>query len=110
MESSQDTYVTDNTGSTFDAGGDITVIARGDEEAGKDGDITVIGSDVHGNNITLTAENDINLWASQDSQYTEGENSSSGWSIGADINLAGGFGGIGASISGGHGENWYDFY
>ena len=105
MESSQDTYVTNNTGSTFDAGGDITIIARGDEESGSEGNITVIGSDMHGNNITLTAENDINLWASQDRQYTEGENSSSGWSIGADINLAGGFGGIGASISGGHGEN-----
>ena len=105
MESSQDTYMTANTGSSFDAGGDVTVIARGDEEAGRDGDITVIGSDIRGENVTLIAKDDINLLASQDTQYTEGENSSSGWSIGAEFNLAGGFGGFNVNVFGGEGEN-----
>jgi len=105
MSSSQDTYVTTNYGSSLTAGGDINITARGDAEAGKDGDINIVGSHISGENVTLIAKDDVNILASQDTQDTTGKNSSSGWSLGMTVGLDSGTVSGGVSINGGKGSN-----
>ncbi|WP_312998182.1 hemagglutinin repeat-containing protein [Leclercia sp.] len=79
------------TGSTLNAGSNVTLRATGS-------DITVAGSQIKaGQDVTLDAARDVNLLASQDTQQTSGKNSSSGGSIG--VGLGVGSGGAGLSIS-----------
>ncbi|HIE9290126.1 TPA: hemagglutinin repeat-containing protein [Klebsiella variicola subsp. variicola] len=78
-------------GSTLNAGNNLTVTATG-------GDITVAGGQVKaGKDVTLDAFRDVNLTASQDTQQTTGSNKSSGGSIGVGVGV--GSGGAGVSIS-----------
>ncbi|HDS8531957.1 TPA: hemagglutinin repeat-containing protein [Klebsiella variicola] len=78
-------------GSTLNAGNNLTVTATG-------GDITVAGGQVKaGKDVTLEAFRDVNLTASQDTQQTTGSNKSSGGSIGVGVGV--GSGGAGISIS-----------
>ncbi|MEQ0467988.1 hemagglutinin repeat-containing protein [Klebsiella sp. JB_Kp017] len=78
-------------GSTLNAGNNLTVTATG-------GDITVAGGQVKaGKDVTLDAFRDVNLTASQDTQQTTGSNKSSGGSIG--VGIGAGAGGAGISIS-----------
>jgi len=79
------------TGSTLNAGSNVTLRATGS-------DITVAGSQIKaGQDVTLDAARDVNLLASQDTQQTSGKNSSSSGSIG--VGLGVGSGGAGFSIS-----------
>jgi filamentous hemagglutinin len=71
-----------NSGSALKAGKDITIRATG----GKDGNINVIGSDLNAQgNITLKADNQVNLLAAQDleSQHSTSKSMSAGAGVGA---------------------------
>jgi len=82
------------TGSTLTAGDNVSITATG-------GDITVIGSQIKaGLDVALNAADDINLISSQNTQWLEGENSSSGGAIGIGIGMGESGAGINISASG----------
>ncbi|MGP6472806.1 hemagglutinin repeat-containing protein [Rahnella aceris] len=82
------------TGSTLTAGDNLSITATG-------GDITVIGSQIKaGLDVALNAADDINLISSQNTQWLEGENSSSGGAIGIGIGMGESGAGINISASG----------
>lgn len=69
------------------AGGDINITATG---AGKDSDINVVGSQVKAdNNITLKAEDQINLIAAKNTETLNSKNKNSSASIGASVGTSG---------------------
>jgi filamentous hemagglutinin len=81
-------------GSTLTAGDNLSVTATG-------GDITAIGSQIKaGLDVALNAADDINLISSQNTQWLEGENSSSGGAIGIGIGMGESGAGINISASG----------
>ncbi|WP_250981287.1 hemagglutinin repeat-containing protein [Rahnella sp. CG8] len=82
------------TGSTLTAGDNLSITATG-------GDITTIGSQIKaGLDVALNAADDINLISSQNTQWLEGENSSSGGAIGIGIGMGESGAGINISASG----------
>jgi filamentous hemagglutinin len=82
------------TGSTLTAGDNVSITATG-------GDITAIGSQIKaGLDVALNAADDINLISSQNTQWLEGENSSSGGAIGIGIGMGESGAGINISASG----------
>ncbi|MBU9849290.1 hemagglutinin repeat-containing protein, partial [Rahnella aceris] len=82
------------TGSTLTAGDNVSITATG-------GDITAIGSQIKaGLDVALNAADDINLISSQNTQWLEGENSSSGGAIGIGIGMGKSGAGINISASG----------
>ncbi|EOU9562694.1 hemagglutinin repeat-containing protein [Cronobacter dublinensis] len=86
------------TGSTLNAGKDLSINATGKGQTANRGDISIGGSELKaGNDITLNAARDINLVSSANVQKLEGSNSSKGGSIG--IGLTAGSGGTGINIS-----------
>lgn len=75
-------------GSQVVAGGDINITATG---AGKNSDINVIGSQIKAdNNITLKAEDQINLIAAKNTETLDSKNKSSSASVGASIGTSSG--------------------
>jgi filamentous hemagglutinin len=88
-----------NSGSVLNAGNDITIRASG---AGKDSNVSVIGSDLNAKgNITLKADNQVNLLAAQDqeSQHSNTQSMSAAVGIGASIGTKGTSIGLTASAS-----------
>lgn len=82
-------------GSQVAAGGDVVISATG---AGKDSNLTVQGSDISaGHNVNLTADNAINLLASESTFEQHSTNSSSSASVGIGFSLGGG--GFGFSLN-----------
>lgn len=87
-------------GSTVFAGGDIAIRATG---AGKDSSLTVQGSNVKaGNNVTLEADNAIDLLAGKNTDDQHSTNKSSSGSIGVSFGTSGFM--VNASVSGGRGH------
>ncbi len=87
-------------GSTVAAGGNVTIVASG---AGKDSDVTVQGSDISaGNNVVLSAEDELKLLAAKNTDEQHSTNKSSSGSIGISIGTSG-FG-VTASASSGRGN------
>jgi filamentous hemagglutinin len=75
-------------GSTVAAGGNVTIEATG---AGKDSNLTAVATDIQaGNNVTLKADNQVNLLAAQSTLTEHSENKSSGASIGIGFAFGGG--------------------
>ncbi|EKY3246083.1 hemagglutinin repeat-containing protein [Cronobacter dublinensis] len=86
------------TGSTLNAGKDLSITATGKGQTANRGDIRIGGSELKaGNDVTLNAARDINLVSSANVQKLEGSNSSKGGSIG--VGLTAGSGGTGINIS-----------
>ncbi|RAA07445.1 hemagglutinin repeat-containing protein, partial [Ralstonia pseudosolanacearum] len=78
---------TRNQGSTLMAGGKATLIATGAKDANGNpvagtGNLTIAGSGVSAKDVVLGAANAVNLVASQDTDKTRSENSSSSASVG----------------------------
>lgn len=87
--------------STLNAGGDITIVASG---AGQDSDINIIGSQVKANDdVTLKADDQINLQAAQNKNSLDGKNKSSSASLGISVGTTSGFA-VTASASQGKGK------
>ena len=87
-------------GSTTVAGGDINITATG---SGRESNLVVKGSDVKaGNNLTLKADNRIDLLADQSTSEQRSSNSSSSASIGISIGTSGFM--VNASASGSRGR------
>lgn len=87
--------------STLNAGGDITIVASG---AGQDSDINIIGSQVKANDdVTLKADNQINLLAAQNTNTLDGKNKSSSASVGVSVGTTSGLA-VTASASQGKGK------
>ena len=83
-------------GSTLNAGNNLSVIATGKNKDVNSGDIVIAGSQLKaGGNTTLDAANDVLLLGAANTQKTTGKNSSSGGGVGVSI----GAGGSGAGIS-----------
>ncbi len=103
----QDTVTQTASGSNLSAGGDINIIARGkgDGEDNKEGgDINIVGSTISGDNVTLVANEDVNILAAQNTQDMTGSNKSSSASVGVSVNLNGDVS-FNASVSGGKGKS-----
>lgn len=79
--------------SELNAGGDATVVARGDA-ANSAGDLVMIGSSIKGHNVTLGAARDLVLQSAVNSSDTRGSNSSSGWNAGISFGFTQGSAGI----------------
>ena len=75
--------------STLIAGGDINITATGDGSSNPNkGNINVMGSTLKAaDDITLTAQNAINLQAAQNTQTLTSESDNSAASIGVSLNL-----------------------
>ncbi len=83
-------------GSTLNAGNNLSVVATGKNRGDNRGDIVIAGSQLKaGGNTSLDAANDILLSGAANTQKTTGSNSSSGGGVGVSI----GAGGNGAGIS-----------
>lgn len=83
-------------GSTLNAGNNLSVIATGKNKGDNSGDIVIAGSQLKaGGDTTLDAANDVLLLGAANTQKTTGKNSSSGGGVGVSI----GAGGNGAGIS-----------
>ncbi len=83
-------------GSTLNAGNNLSVVATGKNRGDNRGDIVIAGSQLKaGGNTSLDAANDILLSGAANTQKTTGRNSSSGGGVGVSI----GAGGKGAGIS-----------
>ncbi|MGA4193917.1 hemagglutinin repeat-containing protein, partial [Ralstonia nicotianae] len=99
---------TRNQGSTLMAGGKATLIATGTKDANGNpvagtGNLTIAGSGVSAKDVVLGAANAVNLVASQDTDKTRSENSSSSASVGISYGTKG-FG-VSASMSKAHGDS-----
>ncbi|MCF5879441.1 hemagglutinin repeat-containing protein [Aeromonas veronii] len=79
--------------SELNAGGDATVVARGDA-ANSAGDLVMIGSSIKGHNVTLGAARDLVLQSAVNSSDTRGSNSSRGWNAGISFGFTQGSAGI----------------
>ncbi|EIJ48486.1 hypothetical protein GWL_05200 [Herbaspirillum sp. GW103] len=67
-------------GSTVVSGGDMSISAKGD---GANSNIIIAGSDINAKgNLTLKADNDINLIATQNTDEQHSDRSSSSWGVG----------------------------
>lgn len=83
-------------GSTLNAGNNLSVVATGKNRGDNRGDIVIAGSQLKaGGNTSLDAANDVLLSGAANTQKTTGRNSSSGGGVGVSI----GAGGNGAGIS-----------
>ncbi len=86
-ESKVDQHQETAVGSTITAGGNVSIIAKGD---GANSNITAIGSDIKaGKDVTLTADNDVSLLAAQYKASQNSANKSSGASIGIGFAIGG---------------------
>lgn len=93
-----------NSGSVLNAGKDITIHARG---GGQDSNINILGSQLNAKgNITLKADNQVNLLAAQDSesQHSESKTMSAAVGIGASIGSKGSSVGFTASANASRGN------
>ncbi|WP_312122239.1 hemagglutinin repeat-containing protein [Kosakonia cowanii] len=87
-----------NTGSTLNAGNDLSITASGKGQAANSGDIAIAGSQLKaGKDLTLDAARDITLTGAADTQKTSGSNSSKGGSLG--VGITAGKDGAGFTVS-----------
>ncbi|KEY41394.1 hemagglutinin repeat-containing protein [Pantoea agglomerans] len=85
-------------GSTLTVGRNLTVTATGKNGTAQSGDISIAGSQLKaGGDLSLGASRDILLQSAQNTQSTDGKNSSKGGSVGVGIGV--GSGGYGISVS-----------
>jgi filamentous hemagglutinin len=84
-------------GSTVSGGRNVAIVAT--SANGQTGDVSITGSGVTGNKVTLAAQNDLLLQAASNNSKQTGSNSASGWSAGAHISF-GQETGIGVQASG----------
>lgn len=85
-------------GSTLTVGRNLTVTATGKNGTAQSGDISIAGSQLKaGGDLGLDALRDILLQSAQNTQSTDGKNSSKGGSVGVGIGV--GSGGYGISVS-----------
>ena len=85
------------TGSTLNAGNNLSITATGKGKGENSGDILIGGSQLKtGGDTTLAAANDIVLGGAASTQQTTGKNSSSGG--GAGVSIGGGKSGYGISV------------
>ncbi|WP_186004468.1 hemagglutinin repeat-containing protein, partial [Yersinia intermedia] len=97
-KSEQTVNQTTHQGSTLTAGNNLNITATGNGVKGADGDIVVQGSQLQaGKDTSLTANRDVILQSTQESQTLDGSNKSSGGSLG--IGIGAGQGGWGINIS-----------
>ncbi|WP_186373803.1 hemagglutinin repeat-containing protein [Yersinia rohdei] len=97
-KSEQTVNQTTHQGSTLTAGNNLNITATGNGVKGQDGDIVVQGSQLQaGKDASLTANRDVILQSTQESQTLEGSNSSSGGSLG--VGIGAGQGGWGINVS-----------
>ncbi|CNH23222.1 adhesin [Yersinia aldovae] len=97
-KSEQTVNQTTHQGSTLTAGNNLNITATGNGVKGVDGDIVVQGSQLQaGKDASLTANRDVILQSTQESQTLDGSNSSSGGSLG--VGIGAGQGGWGINVS-----------
>ena len=90
--------------STIAAGRDLTMIAAG---GGKDSNIDVVGSDLSAkNNVTLAADNQVNLQSAQDleEQHSRSKSTSAAAGVGVSVGTKGNAFGLTASASASRGQ------
>ncbi|MFW5393436.1 hemagglutinin repeat-containing protein [Yersinia sp. 2544 StPb PI] len=97
-KSEQTVNQTTHQGSSLTAGNNLNITATGNGVKGQDGDIVVQGSQLQaGKDTRLTANRDVILQSTQESQTLDGSNKSSGGSLG--IGIGAGQGGWGINVS-----------
>uniref|UniRef100_UPI001643DFA7 hemagglutinin repeat-containing protein n=1 Tax=Yersinia alsatica TaxID=2890317 RepID=UPI001643DFA7 len=97
-KSEQTVNQTTHQGSTLTAGNNLNITATGNGVKSQDGDIVVQGSQLQaGKDASLTANRDVILQSTQESQTLDGSNSSSGGSLG--VGIGAGQGGWGINVS-----------
>ncbi|MGU3414954.1 hemagglutinin repeat-containing protein [Enterobacteriaceae bacterium C34A] len=105
----------DVTGSTLNAGNNLSITATGKNKGPNSGDIVIAGSQLKaGGDTVLDAKNDILLAGAANTQQTTGKNSSSGGGVGIGIGVGSGGWGISVFANGnsahgkekGNGTDW----
>src|SRR5690606_34108641 len=90
-DSSMEYTSTQAAGSRIASDGDVSILATGDDQGGG-GDLSVIGSRVEGENVTLAAANDLVLKSLQETQEQIERNKASSGEIGINIGSEAGIG------------------
>ncbi|HDL7059655.1 TPA: hemagglutinin repeat-containing protein, partial [Yersinia enterocolitica] len=99
-KSEQTVNQTTHQGSTLTAGNNLNITATGSGVKGADGDIVVHGSQLQaGKDASLTANRDVIMQSTQETQTLDGSNKSSGGSLGIGIGASQGGWGINISAS-----------
>ena len=98
-QSQSQTSSSNASSSELNAGRNVHIIATGDGSKGADGiaqngDLSVIGSSIKAQNVTLDAARDITLQSAHNRSDTTGSNSSSGAAIGVSVGVGSGQAGI----------------
>jgi len=105
----------DVSGSTLNAGNNLSITATGKNKGPNSGDIVIAGSQLKaGGDTVLDAKNDILLAGAANTQQTTGKNSSSGGGVGVGIGVGSGGWGISVFANGnsahgkekGNGTDW----
>lgn len=82
-------------GSMLNAGQNIAITAIGKNKAQRSGDIAIEGSQLKtGNEISLNAAKDIHLTSAENTESTQGHNSSKGGSVGVGLGIGEGGAGV----------------
>ncbi len=89
-------------GSSVQAGGTVAFVATGDGTPGS-GNVTIAGSNVGANDVSLAAKNQVNIVNTTDTDSTRSSNSSSSASIGVQYTLGSGYG-VSAAMANAHGD------
>ncbi len=89
-------------GSSVMAGGNVSIVALGEQGATGSGNLSIVGSDVTGKNVLLAATNDLHLLSQAQTSTETSTNKNSGWKVGIGIGVSdsGSGGGINIFASG----------
>jgi len=89
-------------GSSIMAGGNVSIVALGEQGVAGSGNLSIVGSDVTGKNVLLAATNDLYLLSQAQTSTETSTNKNSGWKVGVGIGVSdsGSGGGINIFASG----------
>lgn len=85
-------------GSSIMAGGNVSIVALGEKNVAGSGNLSIVGSDVTGENVLLAATSALHLLGQAQTSTEPSTNKNSGWKVGIGVSDSGSGGGKGATV------------
>ncbi|WP_175234144.1 hemagglutinin repeat-containing protein [Achromobacter mucicolens] len=76
-------------GSSIMAGGNVSIVALGEKNVAGSGNLSIVGSDVTGENVLLAATSDLHLLGQAQTSTEPSTNKNSGWKVGIGVSESG---------------------
>lgn len=76
-------------GSSIMAGGNVSIVALGEKNVAGSGNLSIVGSDVTGENVLLAATSDLHLLGQAQTSTEPSTNKNSGWKVGIGVSDSG---------------------